>query len=530
VSDSTMLAFQDARACKKWLAAVPVQNVWTAVQMVYEQLLALQRARFPAMERLKCLEIIREKIVFLYAEVRTKLGSKSLPLSGMDYSHWQLVLRTAESMELGYRTCLNVAEVEGGEITRALAFIWHRMIRFQSLQMALYNATHQQLPDGLNSRLNQAYREAELKNVHRERVRDSLESDDGDSSVQVAYIETVLRQVSELSRLTAQQIEMVEYLSRQAALKVGLVEDTSSLKLPPTLAVELTTDHGALPAANIHGFEGTRYFATEILFRHLRTYRKKLEDGESLEAARLPQNWHRDEAIDLLKLLEKIWCGGGLPRPAVRVPNETNVQLGTGFFEAYLFVAGRPFAPPEGTRRLTSQEERDIAMFGRISTQTHQRLRAMPNVTLDTWGIIDESAGALRLMRPSTANRSVGVARLMVIKVGVNPQFYLATIREIVHERSGMFTVSIAAFPGKPEAVAISAPDRTQNESEEWLPALLLPEIAALKLPDTLVIPVGYANPGRILHCHTSMGFTIKVNQVVERGVDYARVSFLAVE
>jgi cyclic-di-GMP-binding protein len=530
MAEAEVLAFTDARSCKKWVTAVPVQNVWTAIQTIYEQLLALQRARFPAMERLKCLELIREKLVFLYTEVRTKLGAKSLPLTGMDYSHWQLALRSAESMELGYRTCLNVAEVEGGEITRALAFIWHRMIRHQALQMAFYNATHQELPDGLMGRLNQAYREAEQKGVQRERVKDSLESDDGDSSVQVAYIETVLRQVSELTRLSSQQIEMVEFLSRQAALKVGLVEDQSLLKLPPTLAVELTTDHGALPAANIHGFEGTRYFATEILFRHLRTYRKKVEDGESMESARLPNSWFRDETIELLKLLEKIWCGGGLPRPTVRVPNETNVQLGTGFFEAYLFVAGRPFGPPEGTRRLSSQEERDIAMFGRISTQTHQRLRAMPNVTLDTWGIIDESAGNLRLMRPSTANRSVGIGRLLVIKIGVSPQFYLATVREIVHERTGMFTMSIAAFPGKPEPVAISAPDRTQNDSEEWLPALLLPEIIALKIPDTLVIPVGYANPGRILHCHSTMGFMIKVNQIIERGVDFARVSFISVE
>jgi cyclic-di-GMP-binding protein len=530
MADSDLLAFADARTCKKWLAAVPVQNVWTAIQSVYEQILALQRARFNAMERLKCLELIREKLVFLYVEVRTKLGGKSLPLTGMDFSHWQLALRSAESMELGYRTCLNVAEVEGGEITRALAFIWQRMLRHQALQMAFYNATHQELPDGLMARLNQAYREAELKNVHRERVKDSLESETGDSSVQVAYIETILRQVSELTRLSSAQIEMVEYLARQAALKVGLIDQPDSLKLPPTLAVELTTDHGALPAANVHGFEGTRYFATEILFRHLRTHRKKLEDGETMEAARLPANWHRDEAIELLKHLEKIWCGGGLPRPTVRVPNETNVQLGTGFFEAYLFVAGRPFTPPEGTRRLTSQEERDIAMFGRISTQTHQRLRAMPNVTLDTWGIIDESAGTLRLMRPSTANRSVGIGRLLVIKIGVSPQFYLATVREIVHEKGGMFTMSIAAFPGKPEPVAISAPDRTHNEAEEWLPALLLPEVAALRMPDTLVIPIGYANPGRILHCHSSMGFTIKVNQIVERGVDFARVSFLAVE
>jgi hypothetical protein len=529
-TDPTIGAFTDARSCRKWLTAVPVQNVWTALQTLHDQLQAMSKVRMPAMERLKCLELIREKVGFLYVEVRGKLASKSLPLGGMDQAHWQLALRVAEQMEAGYRFCLNVAEIEGGEVTRALAFIYHRLVRYLSAQMYFHAAVYRVLPEGLWKRLHQSYRDAELKAIHRERVKDSQETEGGDSSVQVAYIECVLRHAAELSMLSASQVEAVEYLARACALKVGLVESIEGLKLPPTLAVDLTSDIGTLPAATAPEHESMRFVASEILFRHLRSMRKKLEDGESLEAARLPHNWDRGESIELLKRLEKLWCGGGMVRPPVRLPNETNVQLATGFYEGYLFVAGKPFAPPEGTRRLTSQEEKDLGMFGRVSQTTHQRLRAMPNVTLDTWGIIDESAGQLRLMRPSTANRSVGIGRLLVIKIGVAPVFYLATVREIVHEPSGLFSVSIAAFPGKPTAVAISAPDRTHNNNEEWLPAMLLPELAALKLPDTLVLPIGYANPGRILRCHAEFTTTLKVNQVMERGVDFARVTFVVKE
>ena len=80
------LAFSDARTCKEWLNALPLTNIPQAQSLVLEALRALNGFDVNGLERLKCMELLRDKVAFLQGEQRSRYFGKSLPLSVNDSS------------------------------------------------------------------------------------------------------------------------------------------------------------------------------------------------------------------------------------------------------------------------------------------------------------------------------------------------------------------------------------------------------------------------------------------------------------
>src|SRR6185437_3213141 len=100
------LAFDDARGCKDWLAALPLTNIPQAQNLVLEALRALNAADVTPLERLKCMELMRDKIAFLQGEQRSRYFGKTLPLSPNDSTAWTTGAQLLAEMEQGYRKCL----------------------------------------------------------------------------------------------------------------------------------------------------------------------------------------------------------------------------------------------------------------------------------------------------------------------------------------------------------------------------------------------------------------------------------------
>jgi hypothetical protein len=69
------LAFNDARGCKEWLGTLPLTNIPQAQALLLDMLRALNGAEFDPLERLKCLELARERVAFLQGEQRSRSGS-----------------------------------------------------------------------------------------------------------------------------------------------------------------------------------------------------------------------------------------------------------------------------------------------------------------------------------------------------------------------------------------------------------------------------------------------------------------------
>ena len=64
--------FSDARACRQWLAALPLTNIALAHTALTTQLEQLNRAAISPLERLKISELLREPIAFVQQELARK--------------------------------------------------------------------------------------------------------------------------------------------------------------------------------------------------------------------------------------------------------------------------------------------------------------------------------------------------------------------------------------------------------------------------------------------------------------------------
>src|SRR5260221_4486770 len=141
------LAFAEARGCKEWLNALPLTNIPQAQMMVLETLRALSGADFDGMERLKCLELMRDKIAFLQGEQRARYFGKTIPLSVNDSNAWTTGRTLLEEMEAGYRLCLAAATTQGGEIARHAGLVSQRIIRYIGPQMLFHALVYRRFED-----------------------------------------------------------------------------------------------------------------------------------------------------------------------------------------------------------------------------------------------------------------------------------------------------------------------------------------------------------------------------------------------
>ncbi|HEX7559156.1 MAG TPA: hypothetical protein VF386_08150, partial [Usitatibacter sp.] len=185
------LAYSDGRGCKEWLNALPLTNIPQAQSLVLESLSALNAADVDDLERLKCLELMRDKIAFLQGEQRSRYFGKSLPLSVNDSNAWATGRTLLEEMETGYRHCLAAAEAGGG-LAGHKALIAQRMARYIGTQMMFHAIVYRRFDPQLWTRLHRAYLDADHGGYAAERVKDSLEGDGGLSSVAETYVQIVL--------------------------------------------------------------------------------------------------------------------------------------------------------------------------------------------------------------------------------------------------------------------------------------------------------------------------------------------------
>ena len=132
---------------------------------------------------------------------------------------------------------------------------------------------------------------------------------------------------------------------------------------------------------------------------------KKLNAGEEPANLDLPADWNIADTLENLQRLHQVWCEGNTARPMANVPDERDAILSFGISETHFILSGNLFEQPGVKRELTRAEMNDIAMFGKISEATIRAKYADFNYGTETWGIIDESRGVFRVMRPANSPR-----------------------------------------------------------------------------------------------------------------------------
>ena len=517
------IAFTDARGCKEWLGTLPLTNIPQAQALLLDGLRALNEAEFDPLERLKCLELARERVAFLQGEQRSRYFGKTLPLSPTDGAAWNTGRLLLAEIEAGYRLCETAARASALSAHRPL--IMQRLMRYLGAQMVFHASIYRRFEPELWSRLHGLYAEAEKLGILEASVKDSLEGEDHASSIVDAYVHVVLLQAAYLSELTAPQMDFVEALLKAWTRKVTVRRATPGEPATHPLAVDLDKPIGARPLLAGDARESHRVLEVPELSKSIRKRLHGFAKGESAADLKLPVQAAAVDAQQQLQRLHKLWCEGAPPRPAARVPEEKTAGVVWTLGDIHFFVSGgKAFEQPGQSRELTREEKQDIEVFGRVRERTANKMAAVTTVTAEPWGIIDEMAGAWRLMRPTTASRGVAIGRVLAMRLGDTGDFHVGYASGLVQETDGSIVITVRLFPGKPEPLAARAGE-PRGRATAWTPALRLPPLEKLKLPATLVVASGTGSRGRQIEVWAEGPKPFTVGEVLERGTDFERVT-----
>ena len=529
IRPGTAPAFSDAKSCKEWLNGLPLTNIPHAQQFVLDALRVVNQGEPVGIERLKCLELMRDKIAFLQGEQRSRYFGKTLPLSHNDHAAWSIGRSLLEEMESGYRQCLAAAQVDKGELGRHAPLMMQRIARYLGAQMLFHAMIYRRFEPALWLRLHELFAQADREGIADERVKDSIESEDGVSSVHEAYVHVVLTQAAYLSEMTAPQMDLLEALLRMWSRKVRIfvappAEAEAGSTFP--LAVDLAKPIGARPLHADDRKATHRVLDVEGLSKSIRRRLKGLQGGEEPASLGLPAEASVIDALTQLGRLHKLWCEGAPPRPPAKIPGEKSAGLAFGLPEIHFFVTGGvAFEQPDKSRELTRQEKDDLTVFGKITERTQQLRIADYNFELESWGVVDEMMGAWRLLRPPTASKGVAIGRILAMRLGDAAPFFLGMVQALVQETDGRVVITVALFPGKPVPIAVRAADSRNRHGTQWAQAFRLPALERLGIPESLVVPTGMATRGRGIETWSSGSKESTVYEVLERGTDFDRVT-----
>jgi cyclic-di-GMP-binding protein len=518
-TSATPATFATARACKDWLASLPLTNIPQAQSLVLESLRSLGTQGMEPLERLKCLELMRDKIAFLQGEQRSRYFGKSLPLSPTDVAAWTTGCTLLAEMEAGYRACLSSA---AGELASHRALVVQRIVRYLGAQMLFHALIYRRFDPELWTRLHGELREARAQGIADEAVKDSLEAEASSSSVTEAYAGVVLMQASYLSEMTAPQMDFAEALLKLWARKVPVI-DAGEAAAP--LAVDLAKPIGARPLAAGAATADSRVLDIEGLSRSMRKRIHALQADEDPATLGLPHVVGVDP-LSQLQRLHRLWCEGAPPRPPARASEVKAVALVFGLGDIHFFVSGgKVFEQPDKKRELTRQEKQDLEVFGRITERTHSRMVAEHNYVVESWPVVDEMRGAWRVERPANASRSVAIGKLAAMRMGDSGSFFLGMVSALAQETDGRLVVTVTLFPGRPEPVPVRAADTRNRANPKWSEGFRLPALEKANIAASLVVPSGVAARGRGIELWNEGPKETTVYEMLERGTDFDRVT-----
>ena len=509
------LFFTDSRGCKTWLGGLPLSNLSQALSSVLDALRVFNRAPFDPLGRLKCLELIRDRVAFMVGEQRTRVFARPLPHGPGDLSAWETTRLVLEELEGGYRRAL--AEPD---LAAHAALATQRVIRYLASQMVHHAVVYRPFDPALWQRLHQAYESAEQGGFAEEKVKDSLEAEGGASSVAEAYAQAVLLDAAGAHEMNAAQRLFAEALLKLWGRKLKVLRDAPADASPiQPMVVDLRGSEvaAAAPGDSITGSQ--RVILVEELGRSIRRRLRVLQAGEDGTTLGLPAAALGVDLPTELQRLVKRWCEAGSPEPPLNPVSGKQAGLVFGLNDAHFFVSGgKAFEQPGKEREMTTQEKNDIAVFGRVTERTQSMMATtnQPSFTVDLWEILAEGLGSMRVRR-RTGSRGAAIGRLIAVRAAAGAPFQVGMIRALYNQADGIEAV-IALYPGKPEALAA----RTTGP---WAQAIGLPAIEKLGVPATILVPTNMAYRGRTLQVRGEEGVReVKVEEVLEREPEFARV------
>ncbi|HEU0219757.1 MAG TPA: hypothetical protein VFQ98_02995 [Gallionella sp.] len=521
--------FKDAAGCTQWLGQLQLTNLQLAHSLLFTQINELNRYPMRGLERLNTLELLRETVGYVQDDYAKKLIAKPLPLNESELMVFISIVQLWQAMVLGYQRCLQAYMAGDKQLAKHGALLCQRCLLYSGLEIFEHLRTGYEFDAKLWNQLHELYNFAEEQNFQTAEVDDPLNQKYPRSSCRSIYVKTLLACHARPAELTRSQLQLLDnWLAQWSGMVTVERSYTVSKGDAQPLAIDLASMRGLQPVGQITHSSAMRYLAMVPLSKLLRVKTILLQQGQPPRQANLCEHCNSNDCIELLTFLHQCWCEDHSTRFGERHPVAQRAQLCYKPEGIYAHLSGKPLGQPGRDNALGNTARKQIEAFGRVLQDAHNKELPETGYPLEAWQFDNESISGAHLTREDTFGGRLSYNQLVALRPNDAGTFMLGATAWANVTRTGQLQIGVRYLPGSVEAVSIRATGVNMTVSEKYVPAFLLPAVAALNIPASLVIPRDWFQTGRVVEIlhqngekeHMKMGFS------VERGIDYERVSF----
>lgn len=515
-------AFSDPTGAGRWLDDVPLVNVRAASSMLTTQLERFAKLACDPETRFDTLEVLRPALLTVQHEHAKRFRGKQLPLSPQRRQSLDEVSNLWDALLLGYWSCIDKTATGSETERRLYAKMCHRSLDTLIRKMRDQQHAYLQVAPVDIAALHTLYGLAERAEIHRKRVRDvATGSKDDAVSCERLYVIALLFDAAtprEHRPLALQAIE--RWLDRWAAKITVDQKPPERAKVPPLWVNLVSADSVQRgPAPVDDGL--VRYLDVAELSHSLEKRIHALRRGTRLEEINLGMELSRRDLEVLVVGLHRQWCGGTTRRESERREINAIAHVSVGIQAAHFFLSKRPFEQPSLE---SAAESTAVAEPGEARIKAATEYMLMNGISAEQWVLRDESIGGMGLIRPRDEIEStrLGHGQLVSVRPRGGHSVTVGTIQWLQEAQDGDLHVGVRLVPGQPSPVAVRL-----EEQAKFLAALMLPTVAALNAPTSLLLPLGTYGMNRTIELVASRREYVQLTGLLEVGADFERVAFV---
>lgn len=515
--------FTDQRSCRQWLSLLPMINVPQAHRELLAALEDLNRVAIPPLDRLTTLEMLRESIAYLQDANAKKYMGKAMPLAPVELAAWQANTRMWRVLVTAYQHVLEAALKHDSTVQEHLALVNHRCLRNLGLAIREHALCYRAVPQSYWREMHAFYLVSERGWALRG-VRDTQNTHTQASSCTAVYVQALLLDSIKLSGNSARQVLWLDGLLDRWANYITVHAEPIGAA---ATAVAIDLDDGGLLYKSPPNPARARYLDTTQLAKSIAKRIKLLRMGEAPAQLGLGEEFSAEVCIGTLVSCFQQWCKGGEERSFQRRSASGSAEVVASIESIYHWLAGKVFEQPYVVNEVRGASLTSLQMFGHTGDATAEQAREEIVCPIETWSLYDQSALGFGLSRPAADGMRVGHNQLLAIRPVDGSGTSVGVVRWMALSEDEQLSVGIRVLPGLPQALAMRAVGLSPTGSNSFVPAILLPNMPALRAEESLLTQVGWFKQGRVVELLLQeQTKRLRFEALIERGPDFERIRF----
>ncbi|MED5389775.1 MAG: hypothetical protein VX793_13025 [Pseudomonadota bacterium] len=508
------LGADQPKKLQQWVDGLPVMNMGETARQLYQFIQELNRLQIDSKQRFQLLELVRPSILHVSDSLQKHYLNQSLVLPDKARRVASLAQALQGHLANGYKLVAvrGIRKLKDKAVRRAVTTAIHRAISALGDTLLRCYQLYFPCPRHLWLELHQLYLLAELHGIATTPVEDS----NGNSSVQSAYARCLLLATAKPNQLRQQELAALY----KAAFSWGdMIEIKAASDDEDLFVFDLQADRP--PIYRTHASQATeswRYIDSSRLVQAICAWKAEPQNSDLSVPRGLDDS--------MMGHLQQVW-GALTERAFRRMPETGEIELCFGLVGVHYFLSGKvPFETlvERGSLAVLAEGEENNPFLRNISVSNREKQHKS-----DPWASVYQSGfpgETIDIGTPETSRRSevalpesyhcqkvnaspggyclswqgntpslMRTGELLALRDHPESPWMLAVVRWVTQlpNHGARFGVELLAPGGRPVAARAL---RKQGDDSDFMRAILLPELAGVGQPATLLLPTVGFNEG----------------------------------